>query len=450
MSDTIFAPLTLEGRCSVYLLRISGSRVLQCLRAFGIRKKLEHRMATLCTLRRRDGSELDETLCVFFQGPRSFTGEDVCEIGLHCSSHIITEVISILYSLDGVRLAENGEFSKRAFLNGKLDLVQAEAVADLVDSRTELQHRRAMRQFRGENSAVFETLRKKIIYISSILEVFLDFPEENIGSDIIEHAETKIKDLIDELSVMLANGNAGLKIKNGLAISIVGKPNVGKSSLLNFLAKDDVAIVSARAGTTRDILHVSGNISGIPVKFFDTAGIGESSDEIELEGIRRALANANNADFRILLLEPENYVVEPRIASLVDENTILVLNKIDLLDEDPRGQEKLKQIESEYPDIIKISLKYRRNCEILLDRLTDLVNRDVISFLDTDVITRERHRKELTEAMDNLRKIDLKSTPLEITLEYVRRASFSLGRITGKIDVNEILDSIFENFCIGK
>ncbi|MDR2777564.1 MAG: tRNA uridine-5-carboxymethylaminomethyl(34) synthesis GTPase MnmE, partial [Rickettsiales bacterium] len=185
MPDTIFAPLTIRGRCSVYLIRISGNGVSRCLEQLGVRKKLEHRRATRCLLRDRNGRELDEALCVFFQGPGSFTGEDLCEIGLHCSKHIIEEVTSLLGAIDGVRLAERGEFSRRAFLNGKLDLLQTEAIADLIDSETELQHRKAIEQLRGKNSGAFEKLREKIVHISGTLEVFLDFPEENIGSDVI-------------------------------------------------------------------------------------------------------------------------------------------------------------------------------------------------------------------------------------------------------------------------
>jgi tRNA modification GTPase len=248
---------------------------------------------------------------------------------------------------------------------------------------------------------------------------------------------------------MLDDGNVGLKIKNGIDISIIGRPNVGKSSLLNFLARDDIAIVSDRAGTTRDLLRVSREISGIPVTFFDTAGLGETTDEVETEGIRRALANADDADFRLVILEPGNYGIDPRIASLVDRDTIFILNKIDLLDNDPEGPKILELIESEYPGITKISLKQGKNCKNLLYRLEDLIDKKVTPFLNTN-ITRERHRGELKSALSSLKKISMMDTSLEITLEYIRQASLHLGRIMGKIDVEEILDNIFEKFCIGK
>ncbi|MDR1494583.1 MAG: tRNA uridine-5-carboxymethylaminomethyl(34) synthesis GTPase MnmE [Rickettsiales bacterium] len=449
MQDTIFAPLTIRGRCSIYVLRISGEKTSLCLEKLGVKKKLEHRVATVCLLKDRNGLDLDEALSVFFRGPNSFTGEDVCEINLHCSSPIIGEVIYILNTLDGVRLAENGEFSKRAFLNGKFDLLQAEAIADLVDAKTELQHRKAMEQLRGKNSVIFEELRADMVDISSNLEVFLDFPEDDVGFDTLKESKTGIASLIGKLESMLDDNNVGLKIKNGINISIVGKVNTGKSSLMNFLAGDDVAIVSDIAGTTRDVLEMSREIAGIPVRFSDTAGLRETTDEIETEGIRRALLNAENADFRILVLEPGYPETDPRIASLVDENTIVVLNKIDLPEDDSKNQKKLALTRSKYPNMVEISLKYNKNTEELLERLEQLIYRNVTQFANTN-ITQERHRKELRGALDDLKKIDLDILPLEIALEYIRHASLCLGRITGRIDIDEILDSIFEKFCIGK
>ncbi|MDR3078941.1 MAG: tRNA uridine-5-carboxymethylaminomethyl(34) synthesis GTPase MnmE [Rickettsiales bacterium] len=449
MVDTIFAPLTVRGRCSIYVLRISGDRAGDCLERLGIRKKLEHRRATLCLLEDRNGRELDEALCVFFRGPSSFTGEDVCEINLHCSGPIVEEVVYLLNTLEGVRLAERGEFSRRAFLNGKLDLVQAEAIADLVNAESELQHRKAIEQLRGKNSTVFERLRTTILDISARLEVLLDFPQDDSGADVLAQAGDRIGDLVGELENMLNDSNVGLRIKNGIAISLVGRVNVGKSSLMNFLAGDDVAIVSNLAGTTRDVLSLAREISGIPVKFYDTAGLRETSDEIELEGIRRALASAKNADFRIVLLEPEFLEIDPRLAPLAEENTLVVLNKIDLLEHSPENQKKLEALRSSRPDLVEISLEQHINTDKLVTRLEQLIQENVTQFANTN-ITQERHRKELSGALDSLRKVDLESLPLEIVLEHIRQASLCLGRITGKIDVGEVLDSIFEKFCIGK
>ncbi|MDR2778012.1 MAG: tRNA uridine-5-carboxymethylaminomethyl(34) synthesis GTPase MnmE [Rickettsiales bacterium] len=443
-TDTIFAPLTIEGKCGVYVLRISGSKALKCLLSLGISRRFEHRKATLCRLRDRNGSDLDRALVVFFQSPRSFTGEDVCEISLHCSRYIIDRVFSILSALDGVRFAENGEFSKRAFLNGKFDLVQAESIVDLVNSETELQHRNAIRQLSGKNSSYFEKLREDMIDLASNLEGYLDFPDEDMGIAIQIESEGKITDLVARVTQMLDDNNVGIRVKNGIKVSIVGKPNVGKSTLLNFIANEDLAIVSARPGTTRDVLQISSIIGGIPVKFFDTAGIRETSDDIEIEGVRRAVANAKDADFRILLLEPDNIAIDPKIKNLIDSNTIILLNKIDLATE-----EKIKSIELKYPGLIGISLKHGLNTDKIKGQLLSLIEKTITPFVNSG-ITQERYRIELLGVLNNLKKIDFNLQPLEIILEHIRCASLCVGRITGKINADEILDEIFRKFCIGK
>ncbi|MDR2077913.1 MAG: tRNA uridine-5-carboxymethylaminomethyl(34) synthesis GTPase MnmE [Rickettsiales bacterium] len=446
-TDTIFAPLTIGGRCSVYVLRISGNRVLQCIAALGISRRIEHRRATLCTLRDTDGSELDRALCIFFQGPNSFTGEDVCEINLHCSSYIIDRVVSLLASVDGVRPAENGEFSKRAFLNGKFDLMQAESIVDLVDSRTKLQHRKAMDQLRGVGSNFFSELREDIVSLSSNLEVYLDFPDENIEANVQLESQSKIAEIISKIASTLNDNNIGLKIKNGIKISIVGRPNVGKSSLLNFIAGENTAIVSSKPGTTRDIVRVSSFIGGIPVEFFDTAGIRKTSDEVEAEGVRRALENARDADFRIVVLEPDNIDIDSEIKNFLDDNTVIILNKIDLATSD--NLDKLKYIELEYPSLIEVSLKYSLNTNRIWERLLNLTEENITPFVNSS-ITQERYRIELLGAMNSLQKIDFNSLPLEIILEHIRSASLCIGRITGKISTDEILSEIFKKFCVGK
>jgi len=320
--DTIFAPITLKGNCSIYVIRISGEKVLTCLKELGINKNLKHREATLCILKDKENNTIDEALVVYFQSPNSFTGEDICEISLHCSSYIISKVSRTLLSIENVRIAERGEFSKRAFLNGKIDLMQAESILDLINSETELQHKLAINQLQGKNSNFYENLRKKIVEILSILEAFIDFPEENIPNDLEKEIELKIQQIINEIKNNLNDNKIGEKIKDGFHVAIIGEPNSGKSTLLNFLSKRDIAIVSDIAGTTRDVIEVHIDINGIPVILYDTAGIRETTDVIESEGVKRALDKAKNADLKILVIGADNTNISSNILNLIDNNII--------------------------------------------------------------------------------------------------------------------------------
>ena len=248
--DTIFAPLTLKGKCSIYVIRISGKLVKECLKNLGVNRYLKHREATLCVLKDEYKNPIDEALTIYFESPNSFTGEDVVELNLHCSNYIISKITSILLSIKGVRLAERGEFSKRAFLNGKIDLMQAESIADLVNSETELQHKLAINQLRGRNSDFYNKLREKIVEILSVLEAFIDFPEEDIPAELENEINGKIQKIKEEIQSNLNDNRVGEKIRDGFHIAIIGEPNSGKSTLLNYLSKRDVAIVSDIAGTT--------------------------------------------------------------------------------------------------------------------------------------------------------------------------------------------------------
>lgn len=447
--DTIFAPLTVFGKGSIYVIRISGDRLYSCLDALGINKKLEDRKATLCKLKDESGGLLDEALLILFKAPNSFTGEDVCEINIHCSKYIIDKVFNILSGIDGVRLAERGEFSKRAFLNNKFDLLQAESIADLVNSKTKLQHKKAIEQLAGRNSGIFSGLRNEIVDILANTEALIDFPEEEDINyqDITGTIAKKTNLVIEKIEKILADNRCGQKINDGLNISIIGKPNVGKSTFLNFIAKKDVAIVSDIAGTTRDIIQVSVDIAGIPVTFYDTAGIRETKDTIESEGVRRAINNAKDADFRILMLEPNDIAIDDSLKDILNENTIILLNKIDMLE----TGEKVDNIRKLYPNIIEMSLKNNVNTDYVIKYINSYLEERFLPYVDTG-ITHERYRIELENSLKYLRNIsnDYDEMPIEIIAENVRTASVCIGKITGEINTEEVLDGIFSKFCIGK
>ncbi len=443
MADTIFAPLTLKGNCSIYVIRISGKKVNECIKKLGITKQLKHREATLCVLKDDKNQPLDEALVIYFKGPNSFTGEDIVELNLHCSSYIIAKVVKILLSIDSVRLAERGEFSKRAFLNGKIDLMQAESIADLVKSETELQHRLAINQLQGKNSNFYNNLRKKIVEILSIVEAFIDFPEEEIPKELENEISEKIKSVIDEINKNLNDNKVGEKIRDGFHIAIIGEPNSGKSTLLNYLSKRDVAIVSNIAGTTRDIIEVNLDISGIPVVLYDTAGIRDTNDTIESEGVKRAIDMAKLADLKILVISVDNLNINKQILDLVDNNTIILLNKIDL-----KNKLDLDNLNFKNNKIVEVSLRNKINMDYFIQVLQNKLESIVSPNINT-TITNERYRQELLNAIRYLEMFNF-ILPIEINAENIRMAAECIGKITGKINSEEILDNIFSKFCIGK
>lgn len=440
MEDTIFAPLTIKGKCSIYVIRISGSRVDKCLSTLGVSKKFKHKSINLCNIKDENNNILDQALILYFKAPNSFTGEDVCELNIHCSTYIINKIFKILLSIEGVRLAKNGEFSKRAFLNNKLDLIQAESIVDLVNSETELQHKQAIEQLEGKNSRFFNDLRQDILDLSSSIEANIDFPEDETTNVNIN----SVNNLISKIENILNDNDVAKKIKNGLNISIIGEPNVGKSSFLNYLAKKDLAIVSNIAGTTRDIIETSLDIDGVLVNVFDTAGIRDTNDTIEKEGVKRAIKNAEEADLRILILSPENINVNKEIEKLIDYNTIIILNKIDTL----KDSSIINNLKEKYKNIIEISVKNNINLDKVIDKIKDFINKNITPYSNTN-ITQERYRIELKKTIEYLKKID-NNMPIEIVAENIRLSAFCIGKIVGQIGTEEILDNIFSKFCIGK
>lgn len=435
---TIFAPIT-SYSSSISIIRISGIRALECLKKFGIKKNLNANEIKLCNIYNPDTKELlDFSLISYFKAPNSFTGEDIVEINLHGSVYITKVVLSILSSIEGYRIAEPGEFSKRAFLNKKIDLVQAEAINDIVKSETFLQHKIALGQLRGDLSDIYEEWRGQLIYIMALIESFIDFPDEDIPSNIIHDVNKGVADLKNKIKSHINDNNVGIKIKNGLSLAIIGPANVGKSSLLNYLAKSDVAIVCDEAGTTRDVIEVHLDIAGFPVRIADTAGIRNTDNKIEAEGIRRAIDKAKLADLKIYLFDNNNYNFNHE---LIDEDTIKILNKIDLVDNLEKNLEK-----NNYD--LAISIKEGINLNLLIKLLENKI-KDKMPNFNQSLITHQRYKESLILALKNIENFSLKNN-IEIAAEDLRQASYQISRITGKIGVDEILDIVFSKFCIGK
>ncbi len=432
---TIFAPITSIIRAGILVIRISGPATIQCLKSLGFKGNPQHQKISFQKISDPKTSEIiDEVLVSFFQSPKSFTGEDVAEISIHASPFILKKVLEILSQQKNVRLAEAGEFSKRAFLNGKLDLVQAEAIPDLIAAETAAQHKQALRQLEGSLGEIYENWRFRLVEISAMLEAAIDFPDEDLPKNITDKVEVDVKKLLTEITTHLDDGKVGQKIKDGLSLAIIGAPNVGKSSLINFLARSEVAIVSEIAGTTRDVIEVHLSIAGVSVRISDTAGLRQTSDKIEAEGIRRALKKATEADLKIFLLDATNPILREEDQHLIDENTILVVNKIDL-----------NQQSSNYIDI---SLTNNINTSELLKKLEEKIL-EIIPNQNYPLITAERYRSALQNAAENLQNFSLQKN-IELAAEDLRMTAREIGKITGKVDVENILDVIFSRFCIGK
>ena len=431
--STIFAPITSPARAGISVIRISGPQVVNCLEILGFKGNPEHSKITFQKIRDPKTSEIiDEVLVSFFQSPKSFTGEDVAEISIHASPFIAKKIFEILSDQKNCRFAEAGEFSKRAFLNGKLDLVQAEAIPDLIAAETAAQHKQALRQLEGKLGAIYEDWRFRLIEISAMIEAAIDFPDEDLPKNIIDKVESDVEKLKNEIASHLNDNKVGQKIKDGLNLAIIGAPNVGKSSLINFLAQSEVAIVSEIAGTTRDVVETHLSIAGVAVKISDTAGIHETEDKIEAEGIRRALKKASEADLKIFLIDAKNPVLR---ADLIDENTIIVVNKIDL--------------ESfNFDGAVEISLTNNVNTTQLLKKLAEKIL-ELIPNQNSPLITQERYRSALRNSVGNLESFSLEKN-IELAAEDLRMTAREIGKITGKVDIENILDVIFSRFCIGK
>ncbi len=440
VAETIYALSSAPGRAGIAVVRVSGPQagpVYQAVTGLSIdTPRLVHRVGLTDPA---TGERLDDGLAVWFPAPNSYTGEDIVEFHIHGGVAVPAALLDVLSRRPGLRLAEPGEFTRRAFLGGKLDLTESEGVIDLIDAETEAQRRQALRQSEGALRQLYEAWIERLTGILAHLEADIDFPDEDLPDTIISAQKHHISLIIGELTQHLDDAQRGERLRLGLDIAIIGPPNAGKSSLLNLLARRDAAIVSSRAGTTRDVIEVHLDLAGYPVVLADTAGIREARDEVEWEGVRRALGAAARADLKIAIFDAAEE--PPPAPSYIDQNTIVVVNKIDR-----------SPIPAWAADVgikqFAISVTTGDGVEALLSGLQELVT-ERIGITGAPLLTRARHREALADCTAALQRSVTVALP-ELAAEDVRLAVRALGRITGRVDVEDILDVVFRDFCIGK
>ncbi len=436
--DTIYALASGRGAAGVAVIRLSGPQ------SFEILDKLtrRHDAVQLKQLSRRDlydpenGDLIDRAMVVRFAGPRSFTGEDMVELHMHGGRAVIEGIYTVLAAQQGTRLADPGEFSRRAFQNGKIDLLAAEAVNDLVQAETARQRQQALAQHGGTLSQTYDRWRGELIRLSAILEAEIDFPDEDLPENLRDSLAEPLTSLKREMMQHLDDGQRGERLRDGVRVAILGAPNVGKSSLLNALAARDVAIVSDQPGTTRDVIEVHLDLAGFPVILSDTAGLRETEDRIEDEGIRRAQSQAARADVRLILVDVTDPVaVPPHLDEKSPEiGEIHVVNKIDLA----AGIEEERSI---CENAIEISAKTGAGLDTLVAALTERVKAR-FSGGEAVWLTRQRHRARVEAALAALDRAE-SGQDVELIAEDVRLAVTELGRLTGKVDVEDVLDVVF-------
>jgi tRNA modification GTPase len=444
MTETIFALATAPGRAGIAVLRLSGPAACAALAALAGTVP-PPRMARRARFRDPAKDEIiDDGLALFFPGPRSVTGEDVAELHVHGSRAVVTALLDALARRPGLRLAQPGEFTRRAFENGKLDLTAAEGLADLVAAETAAQRRQALRQLGGELGRLYEGWRARLLRSLAYVEAEIDFPDEGLPGELWQRVRAEAAQLRGEIAAHLADDRRGERLRDGVSVAIIGPPNVGKSSLLNALARRDVAITAASAGTTRDVIEVALDLGGYPVVLADTAGLRAAGDAIEAEGVRRAQARAAAADLKLVVLDATRPQEAAALASLIDAATLVIANKMDLGPEDGAGW-----TDSLGAGVaVRLSVTTGAGMAELLARLEAAVA-DRFAAGGTPVITRLRHRTALEECVSALERFQGAGLP-ELAAEDLRGATRALGRITGRVDVEDMLDIIFREFCIGK
>ena len=442
---TIYALSSGSGISGVAVIRVSGKNTAEVIKKLTGSKLPSPRVATLKKFNKNGGKELiDEGVIIWFPAPNSYTGEDLAEFHVHGSRAVINAMHSSISRIRNCRLAEPGEFTKRAFQNGRINLLKAESIADLISSETEIQRKQALKIMSGKSSDKFNSWRKNLLKILSYVEAKIDFPDEDLPKNIIKEIQKTSNNVLTEIKKTLNDQKVGERIREGFKIAIVGPPNSGKSSLLNYLSKRDVAIVSEIAGTTRDVIETHLNLDGYPVIVSDTAGIRSSKNEIEKKGIKIALKRAEDADLRLVIVSAKNVDFTGVLKGLLTKNAILVLNKLDLIKGKPNN--KFKKYEH-----VLISIKKDLNLNKLILKIKSKLKNKFTTNEDI-LITRERHRQNLINCVQHLEKFKKKKSihDFDKASEDLRLATRHLGMIVGKVDVEELLGSIFNDFCIGK
>jgi tRNA modification GTPase len=490
-ADTIFALASAPGRAGVAVIRLSGPLAGLALEKLTGRVLPPPRLASVRKLRALDATILDEALVLWFPAPGSFTGEDVAELHLHGGRAVLQGVTTALQQL-GLRLAEPGEFSRRAFEHGKLDLTEAEAIADLVNAETEAQRRQALRQLQGELGNLYRGWAAQLTRILAYQEAAIDFADEDLPQDLAVQQQAALANLQTAIAAHLNDNQRGERLRDGFTIAILGPPNAGKSSLLNALARREAAIVSPIAGTTRDIIEVQLDLGGYPVTLADTAGLRETADAVESEGIRRALQRAESADLKILVLDgSQDSTLEETVLGLADGDCVIVLNKSDLLrgeqnsspascprrrastnllalsvskpqhsassqetinlvDARLRGHDAYGAVQAQEKNLpmIYVSTLTGQGMSDLTQRLIGKIEQRYAPAAQPS-LTRARHRAALQECQEHLSRAKA-GREAALIAEDTRLALRALGRITGTVDVEDLLDVIFRDFCIGK
>ncbi len=438
--ETIYALSSAAGRAGVAVIRVSGAQAADAVEALtGAPPGRARGMSLRRFVDPADGSPLDRGLLLWFPNPSSFTGEDVAEFHVHGGRAVVAGLLAGLAKVEGLRVAEAGEFTRRAFENGKLDLTEAEGLADLIDAETSAQRKQALRQMEGALGRLYEDWRGRLIRLLAYAEADIDFAEEDAGADEALHRlSPEIEALANEIRAHLDDGRRGERLRDGVEVAIVGPPNVGKSSLLNRLAGREAAIVSEEAGTTRDVLEVRLDLGGVPVTLADTAGLREATGKIEKEGIRRALARAESADLRLVMVAATGEGGTVGDFALAREGDLRIVNKGDL--------------GSGPGEALTVSALTGEGVEAVVGALTEKVVA-LFGAAEHPVISRARHREGLIACQDGLQRAleGLRSGRQgELVAEDLRLSARALGRITGRVDVEDLLDVVFRDFCIGK
>jgi tRNA modification GTPase len=440
----IYALSSGRGPSGIAIVRISGKSTLQVCKNLTKLKELKSSEVNYCKFYDpKNNNTIDpEALLLWFPAPNSYTGDDLAEFQVHGSNAVISALLKALSEQENCRLAEPGEFTKVAFQNDKIDLLKAESIGDLIHAETELQRDQAVKLVQGNASNYYNNLRNKLIKSLSYIEAKIDFAEDDLPEKVLKEVHKSIKDTYQDIKKILENNKIGEKIRDGFRVSIIGEVNAGKSSLLNLLSKREVAIVSEEEGTTRDVIETFLNIDGYPVILADTAGIREARNEIEKKGISLALGRSKEDDLKIIMIDNASKVISGKIKDLINNDSIVLLNKSDIKD---------KQNHKFDTDTILVSVKENRNIDIFIEKLKEKLSKKFTSN-NSVLITKERHRVKLNDCLKEIDKFLAKdqNKDIELAAEDLRMATRHLGSIVGKVDVEEILGSIFKDFCIGK
>ena len=444
--NTIYALSTISGKSGVAVFRVSGKNALKSVQSMTDIDVLsiEPRHSYLTSVYHSQTKQmLDKALVLYFKAPHSFSGEDVVEFHTHGSRAVIKSVLESLSAVDDFRLAEPGEFSKRAFLNNKMDLTEAEGLADLIDAETSIQQEQALKQMSGNLKNLYENWRQELLGVYAYLEAYIDFPDENIPQNVIEKNLNTVFKIKKEIKNHLENSKSGERLRDGFKVVITGPTNAGKSSLINALIDRKAVIVSDTPGTTRDAVDIHLDIKGYPVILTDTAGLRKTCDDIEKQGIEIAVEKIKEADF-ILAVFDASKDDKNTFSELenTDQNKILyIANKIDILNNEQCSKFKKN-------GCLLISAKEKYGLNELLNILGEKIKNSIGSNTNL-LMTRARYREALQDCLDNLEVFNFEK-PIELGAEDIRLAARAIGKITGKIEIDEILDKIFSSFCIGK